>query len=429
MTSVSLAIIGPGGSFGELALSKDSKDGKRTATIVAREMSEFLVISKDVYLEKLSKYQEMHLRERVSLIQNSNVFRTLPWSTKVLQTVCYPMERHVYPLDTVLLKQGTKASALYMLERGEANVFKNIKLEKLGDDGKPQFVNMPLGRLGPGDCFGFRAAAGDTYGARTRHNVTIVSTSPVIVHSLTRYDIFNRIDPTAKAELRRWSSTYEDDILLSRQMENYENLNKIKQLYRKELFPPKYIHRMEKKSKDVVEMVNEKLALKRFKRYLNHDVPHNSISERRYSLAAQRIALKTTSLKETQTSYRRHQLALGRSGVEKKIQSSTLSTKKQKSFGNGKGRKSGRKSKKRIVNSQSAPNLRMDASIEKYEMWTLPMPSKTVKKGWATPQPNSIEKERILKKLEMKTLDLQPVPRESVMTKDGKRRKLPKMVL
>ena len=54
LTSVSLAIIGPGGSFGELALSKDSKDGKRTATIVAREMSEFLVISKDVYLEKLS---------------------------------------------------------------------------------------------------------------------------------------------------------------------------------------------------------------------------------------------------------------------------------------------------------------------------------------------------------------------------------------
>ena len=132
-----------------------------------------------------------------------------------------------------------------------------IDFEKLGDDGKPQFVNMPLGRLGPGDCFGFRAAAGDTYGARTRHNVTIVSTSPVIVHSLTRYDIFNRIDPMAKAELRRWSSTYEDDILLSRQMENYENLNKIKHLYRKELFPPKYIHRMEKKSKDVVEMVNE----------------------------------------------------------------------------------------------------------------------------------------------------------------------------
>ena len=89
-----------------------------------------------------------------------------------------------------------------------------------------------------------------------------------------------------------------------------------------------------------------------------------------------------------------------------------------------------KKKRKKLQGSQSAPNLHMDGSIEKYEMWTLPIPSKTVKKGWATPQEiDESEKDRILKKLEMKKFDLKPVPRESVMTKDGKRRKLPKMVV
>ena len=80
-------------------------------------------------------------------------------------------------------------------------------------------------------------------------------------------------------------------------------------------------------------------------------------------------------------------------------------------------------------NNQKPPSLNpKPASIEKYEMYTLPVPSKSVKKGWATPQPSVNEKDRILKKLEMATLDLRAIPRTSVMTKDGKRRKLPQMI-
>ena len=57
-TSTSLCILGPGDSFGELALSRQSTDGTRTATVVSREVSEFLVLHKVHYLENLSKYQE-----------------------------------------------------------------------------------------------------------------------------------------------------------------------------------------------------------------------------------------------------------------------------------------------------------------------------------------------------------------------------------
>ena len=123
-------------------------------------------------------------------------------------------------------------------------------------------------------------------------------------------------------------------------------------------------------------------------------------------------------------SYRRQQLALGRGGGGGGGGGgSIIDTSPYK-------RMTKKKKRKKLQGSQSAPNLHMDGSIEKYEMWTLPIPSKTVKKGWATPQEiDESEKDRILKKLEMKKFDLKPVPRESVMTKDGKRRKLPKMVV
>ena len=323
------------------ALSSDSNDGRRTATVVAREISEFLVLHKDLYLQNLSKYQESHLRQRVGLVQKSTVFRSLPWDTKLLQSVCYPMERSAHTLDTVLCKQGGRASCCFMIERGEANVFKNVRVDGSRGSGVP-YKSVPLGRLGPGDFFGLKAASGDVYGTHAIYNATVVSTSPIIVHSLTRYDIFNRLLPDAKAQFKRWSNSYDDDVLLARQLKNYDHLKLAKELCKKEIFPLKYRDRVERVQKDVVEKSREKTLRKKRLRSQPKDVPHNAVGGRRYSVTAHKLSMKATPLKETSAYYERTSL-------------------------------------KSLSNAMSAPDLGTSGG-DQYDMWTLPNPLKAGKK-------------------------------------------------
>ena len=362
-TSTSLCILGPGDSFGELALSRQSTDGTRTATVVSREVSEFLVLHKVHYLENLSKYQESHLKERVALIQSSSIYRHMPWSTKVLQTVCYPMEKQLHELDKVICKQGGKAASCYMIERGEVNVFKNIQVNN-GNE----FVNMPLGRLGPGDFFGMKAAGGDTYGMTVRHNITVVCTSPVIVHALTRYDIFNRLETAARIELKKYSNTYDDDILLSRQVQNFDAVLNLRSQNMKELFPVKYLERINHVTLDVVERAREQVLKKRNNRTLPRDVPGMVSSDRRYSLKAQQISLAAISLEDTQASFKRQLTAMQavklRSHSKSMVGSRSLPTLPMA----GKSR--------RKVRRGSTPPLAEPS--DPYDMWTINLNSKSL---------------------------------------------------
>ena len=59
-TTRHLCDLTTGSCFGELALSKHGT-GKRSATIVTRELSEFLILRKDHYAESVESFQEKHL--------------------------------------------------------------------------------------------------------------------------------------------------------------------------------------------------------------------------------------------------------------------------------------------------------------------------------------------------------------------------------
>ena len=59
-TTRHLCDLTTGSCFGELALSKHGT-GKRSATIVTRELSEFLILGKDIYAESVESFQEKHL--------------------------------------------------------------------------------------------------------------------------------------------------------------------------------------------------------------------------------------------------------------------------------------------------------------------------------------------------------------------------------
>ena len=57
-----MAIIGPGGFFGEIALMFDEP---RTATVIAIDPVELLVFHKDEFVMLLKKNQDAHMKEEI----------------------------------------------------------------------------------------------------------------------------------------------------------------------------------------------------------------------------------------------------------------------------------------------------------------------------------------------------------------------------
>ena len=238
--SRNLCTLATGSCFGELALSKMG-NGRRTASIVTRELCEFLVLPKALYTASLESFQEKHLAHRLELLGESRMFSERPWNLRDLKSLCYPLEEELHPMDIMLCRQGRFANHVYILQRGECSVFKNVKFQG-------GVTTMSLGRLSRGDVFGLMGAGGETYLQNMRYSVSVVSATPVTLMSLTRYDVFNRIRPAVKDELqaRALHQKWNDEKSLLKRLVNRERFMDFREHRLDTILPPKYRERKEK---------------------------------------------------------------------------------------------------------------------------------------------------------------------------------------
>ncbi|KAK3759794.1 hypothetical protein RRG08_041748 [Elysia crispata] len=108
-----------GHSFGEAALLAEDKS--RNATVVAAEPCEFLVIDQDLFDRGLKDIQEREYAEICNFVESHIFFRHM--SPKFKHWLELSLRREFYPFDSIMIRQGEPASALYFILSGHANMF------------------------------------------------------------------------------------------------------------------------------------------------------------------------------------------------------------------------------------------------------------------------------------------------------------------
>ncbi|GAB1598565.1 uncharacterized protein LOC115231060, partial [Argonauta hians] len=113
--------VEPGRIFGELALM--SKDGARTATVVAIEGAELLHLGRQVYLNTLLDYHTKELILKREFIDKSRLFRDWPQrqKTNFAVTVCY----YKLPTGGCVVSQGDPLNGIHFLIKGQVKLIVN----------------------------------------------------------------------------------------------------------------------------------------------------------------------------------------------------------------------------------------------------------------------------------------------------------------
>jgi cAMP-dependent protein kinase regulator len=134
-----LVTLGPGDSFGELALLNEKP---RAASCVCSSMKgECMVIRKIDFKEILGKSHVATLQARAKWLRVVPLFRSL--DPKTLLVVASHMSTRSYRRHEIIVKEGAHAGSMFLLVRGRCRVFKS-------DDNR--LLELP--GLVPGQMFG-----------------------------------------------------------------------------------------------------------------------------------------------------------------------------------------------------------------------------------------------------------------------------------
>ena len=123
--------LGPGSSFGELALLHETK---RRATIVCKENSEFLTIDKTDFEKVLRVSHEIDWNTRITILQNHPLLAD--WSETALQTIAESSTLVEYPPNRVIIKdlsQTALTDSIYLIVKGTCKVVQKLKMEEYID--------------------------------------------------------------------------------------------------------------------------------------------------------------------------------------------------------------------------------------------------------------------------------------------------------
>ena len=134
--------LGPGASFGELALIHETK---RRATIVCKEDTEFLTIDKPDFDAVLGLSHEMEWNTRMNILKSHPYFKD--WSTSSLQMVAEGSRIHEYPPNSIIIKNlalSKDNDVIYLVVKGTCNVVQKLKmLEYDNEDLREKTVVLP----------------------------------------------------------------------------------------------------------------------------------------------------------------------------------------------------------------------------------------------------------------------------------------------
>ena len=106
-------LTGSGIPFGEVALMSD--DCIRTATIIAEEPTDLLVVDRALYNRCVCSVLAAEFQEKKDFIDNNPLFKS--WIPKYKKQLAMAMYKETWPYDSVLVRQGDPVSNIYFVIR------------------------------------------------------------------------------------------------------------------------------------------------------------------------------------------------------------------------------------------------------------------------------------------------------------------------
>ncbi len=144
--ATSKGFLGPGHSFGELALLYNTP---RAATIVARAPVSLWVLTRELFTTISTYFKHQRLLKYEKFLQKADLFKTMPHEK--LMRVAEALEAEQHEAGHPIILQGERGDHFYLIEKG------TVRYEKEEDGAKRE-----LGTDGPGGFFGERALMDDT---------------------------------------------------------------------------------------------------------------------------------------------------------------------------------------------------------------------------------------------------------------------------
>lgn len=131
-----ICILGPGGSFGELALIRDQP---RLATITCLKDTHFATLCQKDYKRVLGHIDEKILDELLSFFSSLPTFAG--WRKKKLTKLIYYFKLVKFKRNQVIFHEGEQAESVFIVRKGEVEILKSVKVErpltrKFGNDGR-----------------------------------------------------------------------------------------------------------------------------------------------------------------------------------------------------------------------------------------------------------------------------------------------------
>lgn len=117
--------MGKGDAFGEISLLYNSK---RTASIIAAEKSDIIILEKNIFQEYIKEMKTVHLNKMLLFLESLPVFSM--FSQDLLVQISTKCMMKVYPSQTIILKQGTEPNQLYIIRSGRVKAIKRVKWAK-----------------------------------------------------------------------------------------------------------------------------------------------------------------------------------------------------------------------------------------------------------------------------------------------------------
>ena len=124
---VEVSELGPGKSFGELALLQDSA---RSASILCKEFTILAKLTKDNFNLVLKEEQARRLNEKISFIHSMPAFQS--WSRLDLSKLTYYLKEKTYKRWNKVYEEGDTAEEAYIVLEGEFRLTKAWKMEGKG---------------------------------------------------------------------------------------------------------------------------------------------------------------------------------------------------------------------------------------------------------------------------------------------------------
>ncbi|MCB9624866.1 MAG: cyclic nucleotide-binding domain-containing protein [Sandaracinus sp.] len=198
---LTLAILGPGAIFGEMALVSEAP---RAAAVVAGEAAALLVIAREA-LEKVAaktpivgQMLSSFCRQRMlsNLLRHSAILRAVDASHR--EALIGRFETKHFEAGHALVEEGAESDGLYLIASGAVEV---VGKDADGDE-------LRIAELGPGDVVGEISLV-----LRRPANATVRALHPTVALELTRDELHKVIKthPTLLAELYELATQREEE--------------------------------------------------------------------------------------------------------------------------------------------------------------------------------------------------------------------------